>query len=188
MHIITGIIIAGVANSLRSQKALAGLPRFRTGPLRVAHVLPGRLRLVAPGLRGATGDELAWTAEMRSLPGVHDVVASPVTGSIVVRYDAASVDPPLVFATVARFLGVEDELERTPVSRSAAELRDIGASVNQAVYDATGGLLDARTALLLGVAALGARQVATAGWVLPPGLTLLWWALNGLSRTPGPEQ
>jgi hypothetical protein len=188
MHIITGFLLAGVASSLRSQRGLAGLPRFRTGPLRVAHAVPGRLRLVAPSLRGAEPADAAWTADMASLPGVHAVTASTVSGSIVVVYDAGAVDAPLVFGTVARFLGVEEALQKAPESVVAHELRDLGASVDQAVHDATHGLLDGRTALLLAVLVLGIRQLATAGWSTPPAVTLLWWVLNGLSRGPGTAQ
>lgn len=63
---------------------------------RVIHHVPGRLRLVVPGLRTAPKAELlALARELKRalIPGkVLDVSANPLTGSVTLTYDAAAVD------------------------------------------------------------------------------------------------
>jgi len=183
MHIITGLVIAGLASKMKKDKSLEGLPRFRTGPIQVAHAIRGRIRFVVPSLCGTDGDALSWIDEAQSLGGVKGVEVSTVTGSVVVTYDAASVDPPLLFGALARLLGLEDELERTPPPVLVRELRELGQSLNFAVYDKTGGMVDLWTLALIALAVVGAKKTMDSGWAaLPAGFTLLWWALNSVSR------
>lgn len=183
MHIVTGLVLAGAASQLQKQKNLQGLPRFRTGPLRVAHAVPGRIRFVLPALRGADGGAPPWIADLAALPGVLAASANSVSGSITVHYQPEAIDPPRLFGAVARLAGVEEELGATPISATERELGQLGASLNHAVYDMSGGVLDFKTLLLLSLAAAGARDVAARGWgALPGGFTLMWWAANSLLK------
>jgi hypothetical protein len=63
---------------------------------RVLHHVPGRLRLIVPGLRRAGRAELEMLArELKSelIPGkVLAVTANPFTGSVTLTYDAAAID------------------------------------------------------------------------------------------------
>lgn len=186
MHIITGLVIAGIGARMRQNKALCGLPRFQTGPIRVAHAVPGRIRFVAPSLKGCGAASLEWAEEFRKVRGIVGLDVNTVTGSVVVRFDPASVDPPLLFGVLARFLGLEEEVEKRATPAVVRELRALGKGINLAVYDNTNGMIDAWTLLVLTLAVIGTRKLAQTGWAgLPTGFTLLWWALNGLSRDGG---
>jgi hypothetical protein len=186
MHTITGLAIAALARRLKRDKWLAGLPRYKTGPIRVAHAIPGRIRFLVPSLRGDDSAGLSWLERLRDLQGVSRVDVSSVTGSVLVIYRPAEVDPALLFGALARLLGLEGDVERTPAPVMLRELREFGKSLNLAVYDNTSGLVDLWSLLIIGFVVLGVKGVYQRGWAsLPAGVTLLWWALNSASRGRG---
>lgn len=183
MHIVTGLIVAGLAGKMKRDKSLKGLPRFKTGPVRVAHAVSGRIRFVVPSLRGAEKADLQWVDELQSLEGVQLVEVNSVSGSVVVAYRPREVDPPLLFGALVRLLGMEDEIERTPAPVLMRELRALGRSLNHAVYDNSGGMVDLWTLAVVGLAVMGAKKTVENGWAaFPAGFTLLWWAMNCVSR------
>jgi hypothetical protein len=186
MHIITGLIIAGLSGKLKKNKSLGGLPRFRTGPIRVVHSLPGRIRFEVPSLRGADDAGLAWVEDFQSLEGLKRIEVSTISGSVLIVYREAEVDPQLLFGALARMLRLDSELERSPSPALMRELRDVGKSLNRSVYDGTSGMLDLWSLLVIALAVMGAKKVLQSGWAsFPTGFTLLWWALNSISRRPG---
>ncbi len=183
MHIVTGLVIAAFASRMKKNAPLGGLPRFKTGPVRVAHALPGRIRFCVPSLREARAPEPPWVKDFRSLPGVTHAEVSTVTGSVVVTFRPEVIDPPRLFGALVRLAGLEEELERIPPAAIMREIREVGKSLNHAVYDKTGGVLDLWSLCILGLIVAGTRKVAQTGWAsVPAGFTLLWWALNSLTR------
>jgi hypothetical protein len=152
----------------------------------VAHALPGRIRFLVPSLRNSGGAPLDWVDELRKVRGIKELDVSTITGSVVIRFDPEVIDPPLLFGVLARMLGLEDEIEKRATPALLRELREFGKGINLAVYDNTNGLVDAWTLLVLTLAIVGTRKLTQTGWAgLPTGFTMLWWALNGLSRGGG---
>jgi len=188
MHLLIGALVAGVARWRRGAAdgaATAGLPGLRTGPIRTVHALAGRIRFRVAALKGnGEGCERLVTTLLK-LAGILEVRADERTGSLLLRYDGERLQPGLLYAAVVRLLGLEAELERTPQPVLLRELRELGLAANRAVYDTTGGLVDLWTGLLMGLALLGTGKLVKQGQLaLPAGFTLLWWAVNGLSRKP----
>jgi hypothetical protein len=65
----------------------------------------------------------------------------------------------------------------------ARELKLLGRSLDRTVYERSGGLVNGWTLLLFGLAALGIRQAMNdQARLWPAGLTMVWWAVNGLRR------
>lgn len=181
MHIITGLVIAALLGKSGESDPLAPLRSLTTGPIRVAHAIPGRVRFVVPSLRGAGPDQLVGIERLQSLDGIEQVKASAISGSLVVRYRPVQVDPPLLLGAVARLLGLEGELERTPAPAVTQELRLMAQSLNRAVFYKTHGLLDLWTVVALVLMAVGGKKVIAQGWgALPTGFTLLWWGLHAV--------
>lgn len=186
MHLVTGAIIAALAGRARQNKVLQGLPRFRTGPLQIAHALPGRIRFIIPSLRQQHEQMKGGLEQLRTLRGVKSVDSSPVTGSLMVRFDDNLLPPPLLFSAVARLLGLEHQLAQPITSEVIRELRALGGSLNRMVYDESYGMLDLRTLTIAGLVVLGGRKLLVERWTsVPTGLTLLWWAFNQLNRGEG---
>ena len=183
MHIITGMLIAGILGHKRKASLL---PMLRMGPVQTAHLLPGRVRFHIPLLVDAPAQAEDLCSQLRSLDGVEDAQATPSSGSVLIRYREELVRAELLFAAIVRLLGLEKELERTPQPVVTRELRSAFGSLNRVVYDRTGGLLDFTSALLILMAAFGVSKIMREGSAsIPPGFALLWWGVHQLFGQQG---
>ena len=189
MHIITGLVMAHFFKKRKdshtteaecSREPMAPLLRLHT-PVRTEHMLPGRVRFRVPSLCGdvASGKHLA--SALDRVASIKKVCVNTVTGSVLIHYDAQTLNAALLVAAVIKVLGLEGELEKVPVSRLQRELRQVSKALNRALYDQTNGLLDMKSAIFLSLAALGTvKLLRQRSLALPAGFTLLWWASNGL--------
>ena len=148
---------------------------------RVAHAIPGRLRLRFE--RGvAVPEEIeALLVRLREQPGVRGARHSGASGSIVVEYDPAAVSQ----GALLRGLPVGPEpapasLKRAARSSPAAHaLTQCWWNADAALARATGGWLDLRTLVPLALAVLAVRQILRQG-DLPAASwhALLWYSYN----------
>jgi hypothetical protein len=75
------------------------------------HMVPGRLRVKLPGLKGSRQASDRLTATICRLPGVTEVAANPTTGSLLVLFDPRQTE----HAAIVRFLRERGEIrEDTP--------------------------------------------------------------------------
>lgn len=187
MHILTGLLVARLlglkkkdgddAGSSAANSPLLGAPSI----ISVAHTLPGRTRFRVPKLAGRREAAAHLETVLGGIDAIERVDVNTVTGSVLFRYDPDRVQSDMLAGSLIRLLGLEKELEKDVQPEAAAELRRFARSLNRAVYERTGGVLDARTALFIVLAAAGIRQLAKQGAAaLPAGFTLLWWAGHGL--------
>ena len=185
MHIITGMLIAGL---LGKGKKASLLPMLRHGPVRTDHAMPGRVRFSVPSLKEDSSTRSFVKEKLSTVEGVSLVEVSPVTGSVLIRYREGLVQPELLYAAVVRLAGLEKELQKTPRPKVVKELRSFLDSLNRVVYDRTGGLLNFTSALLILLAAVGIRKIASDGSkAMPAGFTLLWWGIHHLLGGGGEE-
>jgi len=182
MHIVTGLLLAGLAGIKRNGQG-GSLPGFSTGPVQTLHVLPGRVRFKVPSLKDDKEGCDALAKRLGGVEGIESVQVSAVTGSVLVLFDAAEVKPELLFAAIVRLLGLEDEVDNPPPPLVARELNNFARSLNRAVYEKTGGVINLWTGLMIALAAYGVRRAmvdGTRAW--PAGFTMVWWAVNALGR------
>ena len=186
MHLVTGVLIAALAGRAKQNRALQGLPMFQTGPIQIAHALPGRIRFVIPDLRKGGETMKQGLDQLGTLRGIDSVAHSTVSGSVVVRFNQELIPPPMLFSAVARLLGLEHELDKPLTPVVIKELREIGGSVNRMIYDESFGMLDLRTIAVGGLLIAGGRKLLLEKWAtVPTGLTLLWWAFHLINRGQG---
>jgi hypothetical protein len=184
MHLLTGVIIAALAGKAKQNKVLEGLPMFQTGPIQIAHALPGRIRFIVPALRDNHDTMRGGIAQLSKLKGIDTVTYSSVTGSLIVRFNQELVPPPLLFSAIARLLELEHELDKPITTGVIKEIKQLGGSFNRMIYDETHGLLDLRTIAVGGLLVLGGKKLIREGSAtLPTGLTLLWWAFHLINRS-----
>jgi hypothetical protein len=81
--------------------------------LSIVHEIPGRLRLRGPRLKGRPDDSVALADAARNLPGVSEVCANPLTGSLVVCYDPAAGNRDEIVRAVGGTL--QQAVQPTPV-------------------------------------------------------------------------
>jgi len=174
MHLVTGLLLTALLGRGKQGPRLPSFP----GVLETAHVLPGRLRLRVPGVvaRPEAAGELR--RQLVRLEAVEAVEVSTVTGSVLLRFRPDRVEPELLLAAVIRLLGLEARVDAAPQSRLGHEIRELGESLNRAVHEQSGGLLDLWTALPLLLVVLGVRNLISRNGQL--GWPLLWWAYLAL--------
>jgi len=178
MHILTGMLMAGLLGKSRGASLL---PMLRTGPVRTAHAVPGRIRFRVPSLQGDPSRAEFLRAKMAPLEGVLAITVTPQTGSVLIRYQEGKVRAELLFAAIVRLLGLDDELKQTPQPTIVRELQSLMDSLNRVVYDRTGGLLDFTSAASIVLGAVGIQKlVSKESKAMPAGFTLLWWAFHQL--------
>lgn len=133
----------------------------------IASRLPGRLRLRAPDLRSPLRNE-ALRAELAGWEGVISAEGNPVTGSILLRYEAAHVRPEDMEARVVKRFA---ELSGVTESQTPDEPPQ-GATLWEVNRYAKIGMLGSLTASLLALAS-GKRLHAAFG-----GLHLMFLMLH----------
>ena len=182
MHIITGLLVTALLGKKAKQQAQSPLMHLKW-PIETKHLLPGRVRFHIPLLVGdGTGIQSIET-QLQRVEGVDSVEAKKISGSVVILYQPEKIAPELLFAALIRVLGLEKELERTPQSTVAKELRNIGEALNRTVYSMTDGLVDLWTIIPLVLLGVGIRKIMTERTLsFPAGFTLLWWAYMGMFR------
>jgi hypothetical protein len=152
--------------------------------LRVAHDIPGRLRLRLS--RGAPGRTLETALAGR--PGVVGCTWTQHTGSLLVHYRPDAVSAAALCERVAAEVGASWPGEAphpaapppAPVGLTGA-VRDTVAALDTGVARATGGLLDLRSLLPLVLAAWAIREIARGAAGPLAWSTALWYA-HGLFR------
>jgi len=175
MHLIT----AALLTTLLGQKRGAGgaaLPSF-PNVMETLHALPGRLRLRAPVLIGKRAAAEQLQKSLSRLDGVQSAEANPISGSLLIHFAPERVKPDMLIGAAIRLLGLEKDVERAPPSYIGEGIRRAGESLNQAIYQQSGGAIDLWTSLTLLLVAAGVRQLAAGNQF---GWPLLWWAYRSM--------
>lgn len=180
MHMVMGMLLAGLLGRKRGPKRIGERSSF-TGVVELRHLLPGRVRFAVPSLKGRPQRAAHLAETLGRLPELQSVETSPVSGSVLIHFDAERISADLLLVAIVRVLGLEGELKRPPLPAVPRALQEAAGTVNRAVYDQTRGLLDLWSAVPLGLGAVGVAQLLSpAGRALPSGFTLLWWAYLAL--------
>ena len=175
-------VAAGLLLSARAERANhGGLPSF-PGVVEVGSSLPGRLRLYVPALRERAEAAADMKKRMEDTGAVRRVELNPVTGSVLILYDESQVEPAVVEGAAIRLLGLEEEIEKQPVSRMEKGIRSLTESVNHALMETTGGWMDLRMLAGTAMTVTAARSILSGAAGMPGAITLLWWASGLFGR------
>ncbi len=146
--------------------------------LKIVSHFPGRLRVRAKAFReAARADDLV--AQLREEAGVSSATATPLTGSVLVEYDAKTVQLPWLVQLIVRLGG----LAGVAADHHGGEPRFTGPAIrealdrwNGAVVGATRGRLDARVAVPTTLAGLGVLTLLFGRRRLPEWYDLIFWS------------
>ncbi len=187
MHLLIGFLASALMASKKRGGGRSPLLEL-SYPIRTRHLLPGRVRFEIPKLVGRPG-AVEKVEALAKLEGVTEVTVTPRIGTVLIRYDDAALQPELLVAALVRLLDLERDMESSPQSAAAREIRATGTALDRAVFDRTSGLLDLKTALPLALAGIGIYRIVTRqGPLLPTGATLLWWAFSTVRRSGPPPR
>ncbi len=154
---------------------------------RVAHHIPGRLRMVIAAARSDMGYLVRVAEKIEGLAGVEAVDVSPRTGSLVVHYEPNRhhliADALLDLGGAEHLFELEPEASDpqgagraqidAPGSQVARTLLALAQVVDRELKVATNGVVDLRLLLPLGAAGASAASARTAA----SGATPLWLTL-----------
>jgi len=161
--------------------------------VRVTHASPGRTRWKVSEIKRDAGRARDLEEQLRTLPGVHSVDASPVTGSLLVKYHEPAVGSLEPHYSVAKVLGISlndlvpDELRLLMSHRShgatlsddllVSSLEAAMKQINAEVKKATGADLGILLPVMLAV--LGIRSLfVSEKSVTPSWHEYLWFAFS----------
>ncbi|WP_160295622.1 HMA2 domain-containing protein [Christensenella hongkongensis] len=177
LPILGNMILNGGKNKRKPNQL--NLPSFR-GVLEVKSAVDGRIRFSIPFLKG--NGQMAAQAEQQisRLKPVSQVSINTVTGSLLVCYDSCAVQPQLLQAAVMKLLGLEEAANESGGSLLGRECRTFAQSMNHAVADKTGGLMDLNFLISILMMGVGMFFVLKNPAKFPNGYTLLRWGTNQL--------
>jgi hypothetical protein len=141
------------------------------------------MRVYVPSLvgNGDLGDRFA--ERVSTLKERVRAEANTVSGSVLVHYDASSIEPPLMFALLVRLLELEEEVVKTPSSILTTGVRRGMETVNRGIYEYSRGIVDLWSVVPLALLGLGTFRLITSKQNrFPASFTLLWWAYTFLLR------
>lgn len=170
-------IAAGAAIALPKKQShnLMKLPSFR-GIAEVRSSIPGRMRVYMPAVTEAPAQALQMKLQLEGTGAIRQVDIQPRTGSVLIFYDEAQVQAPIVLGAAMKLMGLDARIQSAPIGKVREGLKTLACAINAGIIDGTNSLLDLPTIAggALTIAAL--RSKAKRGWAAPGAMTLLWWA------------
>jgi hypothetical protein len=162
--------------------------------VRVVHAIPGRIRLKVARVRANPGLASEIRTRLSAVPGIAMVDANPVTGSVLVLYEASMLaSPGALQVLVERMTPLFPDLKVSsleswltqPANGTSSEstltggLATFFGALNTRVNALTSGGADLKILLPLTLFLLGVRGVLTSEkLILPTWYDLLWFSLG----------
>ena len=174
MHILTGLLLSKLFTGSGNPRKFKG---FRS-IVEVKHAIPGRVRFFIPVLKMDMEKGALLEQQLGKAAAIERITVNPLLGTVLIVYDTDKIDEMTLTGVLAKLLGLEKELEKTPRSVMSQEVTRILKSANSTVYEQTNGLLDLNTAITLTFLSLGIWSVVRNPSVLPAGISLIYWAYN----------
>lgn len=174
MHIITGLLLSKLFTGSGKTKSFKGFH----GIVEVKHAIPGRVRFYIPVLKMDMGKGKTLEQQLLKAAAIKELKFSPMLGTLLIHYDEGKIDLITLTGVLAKLLGLEKELEKTPKSIMGLEVARVLKSANSAIYEQTDGLLDLNTAVSLAFLSMGILSMVRNPSVLPAGISLVYWAYN----------
>ena len=157
------------------------LPSFH-GIAEVRASIPGRIRLYMPAVTANPETAAQMKKQMEETGAVRNVSINPSSGSVLFLYDETQVEASVVEGAAIRLMGLDEAIQRQPVSKMEKSLQMLWNSINHGVMETTNGWMDARMLAGTAISIAAVRSLIIHGAVLPGGITLLWWASSIFSR------
>lgn len=90
--------------------------------IRIVHAIPGRVRLKVAGLRANQGLGGVIQTRLKAVPGIQAVETQPLTGSVLVLFDPATVLAPASLLTLSETLtDLFPDLDQTKLAEFLSE-------------------------------------------------------------------
>jgi hypothetical protein len=162
------------------------------GRLRIVSHFPGRLRVRAEAFRDRERGDAAAEA-LRGEDGVLTADATPLTGSLLVTYEARRVQLPWLVQLIVRIAnldGIEADHDGKPYTPGGPAIREALDKVNDRLIAATRGRVDSKTAVPTTLFGLGALTILLGRFRPPEWYDWMFWSFvtfMNLNPAPSPQ-
>ena len=153
--------------------------------MEIKHTIPGRVRFFIPVLKMDMEKGQLLERQLLKAAAISQIKVNSLLGTLLIVYDADKLDEMTLTGVLAKLLGLEKELEKTPQSILGQEVSKLLKSANSSVYEQTEGLLDLNTAITLTFLSLGIWTIVRGPSILPAGISLVYWAYNNSMKQLG---
>jgi hypothetical protein len=168
-------------SKLLSGKAKPQFKGFK-GVVEIKHAIPGRIRFFIPILKNNPEGCDKLQKQLVKADVIREIKINPVIGSLLMIYDKDGTDEATLTGVVAKLLGLEDQIDQSPLSSIGKEIKQVMKSLNTSVYEYSNGVVDLNNLITLGFFSLGAYSLLRNPRTLPSGLSLLYWAYNNAQK------
>lgn len=177
MHIFTLMLVS----KLLSGKSKRQFKGFK-GIVEVKHAIPGRIRFFIPLLKNNPEGCDKLQKQLVKADVIKEISINALTGSLLIIYDKSGTDEATLTGVVVKLLGLEDQVEKSPLSNIGKEINQVMKSLNTSIYEYSNGMVDLNNLITLSFLSMGAYSLIRNPRMLPSGLSLLYWAYNNAQK------
>lgn len=156
------------------------LPSFY-GILEVQHHIEGRIRIKIDSLKNNNEKAEELKVNLLKLNGINEVTINILLGTILVKFDEATIEPVILVGILLNFLGLEEEAFEKKNGKMSFVLKDVIEAADMTLYNKTKGILDLKTSIAIFFIVYGVKKLRQ-NPIMPNGVNLLWWAYNIMTR------
>ena len=158
---------------------------------KIASNIPGRLRLRTSPPKPHPEILEGVKRHLQKQLGIREIITNPVTGSILIHYDAhvhthdnlsaILYDLGMILYDVSSNQGPPPIL---PHSSTATQITEVISDLDKRIYQLTSGKANLKLIMPLFMGAIGVRQVLKKGWGFSeiPGYVLIWYAIDAFHK------
>lgn len=177
MHIFTLMLVS----KLLSGKTKRRFKGFK-GVVEVKHAIPGRIRFAIPLLKNNQEGCDKLKKQLVKADVIKEISINALTGSLLMVYDKNRTDETTLTGVVVKLLGLEDQVEKSPLSNIGREINQVMKTMNTSIYEYSNGMVDLNNLVTVTFFTMGAYSLIRNPRMLPSGLSLLYWAYNNAQK------
>jgi hypothetical protein len=115
--------------------------------IQILHAIEGRLRIKTSIIKNEPRRAIGLAEQLRARRGITGVELNPTTGSVIIFYDPAVVNPGVIYSDLQSILG--QPLRQRFGRRSAGPLTEMGNHITRALFKSAMEALVQRAVLAL---------------------------------------
>ncbi len=171
LPIVAATILNNIQRTPQNKLSIKGI-------LEVKHIIENRIRVLIPMLKNNDTAIKDLIAELSKIEIISAVEASPITGTLVIKFDQSKIEPVLLLGAIVKILGLEKQISKDENAALESEFALMTKSIDSSVMKVSNDKLDIKsTVTVIIIAGLAYNIFVNKAplTTLPSPITLLWW-------------
>lgn len=148
----------------------------------IKHQMKGRVRFFVPVLKNNKNQILKIKEQLEKASQIDKIQVNDLTGSIVVWFNTDQLNLETLTGVVVKLCGLEDEVQKKPVSFVNKEFKAVLDSADRAIYEKSNGIMDLNSLVTTSFLSLAVMSILKSNLALPSGISLLYWSYINMQR------